>query len=115
MAEWQARMSSKEFAEWMAFYRIQPFGERRADFRFGSLQALMANVNRDPKKSKEFTPDMFTPDFEKALDEQEAQDAIPAHEQVWNKIRSVFGSRVKTPPPTRPTAPPSARGNGKRQ
>lgn len=29
--EAQERISSSEFAEWIAYYSIQPFGERRAD------------------------------------------------------------------------------------
>lgn len=103
MAEWQDAMSSHEFAEWMAFAKVQPFGELRNDFRSASLQALIANVNRDPKKSKPLTPQMFMPDFEKALDEQEEQEEIPEHERVWQKIRGVFGALVKRPAPTLPS------------
>lgn len=95
MAEWQEAMSSHEFAEWMAFAKIQPFGEVREDFRFASLQALIANVNRDPKKSKPITSEPFMPDFEKALDEQEEQEQMPEHERVWQKIKSVFGALAK--------------------
>jgi len=29
--EAQEKISSSEFAEWMEYYRLQPFGERRAD------------------------------------------------------------------------------------
>ena len=99
MAEWQAVMSSHEFSEWMAFFRIQPFGEWRGDFRMAQVLALTANVNRDPKKSAEVSAQDFMPDFEKALDEMEAQEEIPEHERLWNKVRTAFGGLVKRPTP----------------
>lgn len=91
-------MSSYEFAEWMAFFKIQPYGETRMDFRFAALQATITNVmtrtkNSDPIK----TAQDFMPDFEKALDEQETQEQVPEHERVWNRIKSVFGARAKKP------------------
>jgi hypothetical protein len=98
VAEWQEAMSSHEFAEWMAFAKIQPFGEVRADFRFASLQALIANTNRDPKKSKPFTHEAFMPDFERAIDELEEQEEVPEHARVWQKIKSVFGALAKRRP-----------------
>lgn len=85
----------------MAFFQLQPYGEWRADFRAASLMALIANVNRDPKNSKEFTPQDFMPDFEKALDERQTQEEVPEHERVWNKVRTAFGGLVK--PPSRPS------------
>ena len=44
--ELQARMSSSEFGEWVAFYSIEPFGDHIEDLRTGTLAALIANVNR---------------------------------------------------------------------
>lgn len=101
MAELQSAMSSQEFGEWMAFFQLQPYGEWRQDFRTANLMALIANVNRDPKKSKEFTPQDFMPDFEKALDERQAQEDVLEHERVWNKVKTAFGGLVK--PPSRPS------------
>lgn len=94
-------MSSREFTEWMSFFQLQPYGEWRADFRTASLMALIANVNRDPNKDKEFTPQDFMPNFEKALEEREAQEEIPAHERLWNKVKTAFGGLVK--PPSQPS------------
>jgi len=34
----------------MAFYRIDPWGEWRADVRSALLASLVANANRDPKR-----------------------------------------------------------------
>ncbi len=97
-------MSSHEFAEWMAFFQLQPYGEARADFRNASLMALIANVMTRTKDSDPIkTPGEFMPDFEKALDEREAQEEIPEHERLWQKIKSRFSGLVKkTPPPTPP-------------
>lgn len=111
MAEWQTAMSSCEFSEWMAFFQLQPYGEWRADFRTASVMALIANVNRDPKKTSEFTPQDFMPDFEKALDERQAQEEMPEHERVWNKVRSAFGGLVERPSPPTPL-PERERGDG---
>lgn len=51
-----AEVSSPELTEWMAYYRIEPFGEMVADQRHGIATAVLANVNRDPKR----TPEPYT-------------------------------------------------------
>jgi hypothetical protein len=49
----------------MAYAKIEPFGEERADLRAGIVASTIANVNRDPKRRvKPFTPDEFMPDFD---------------------------------------------------
>ena len=35
--------------------------EKRADYRSGVVAAILANVNRDPKKSKPYKPEDFFP------------------------------------------------------
>ncbi len=108
MAEWQDAMSSHEFAEWLAFRRIQPFGEWRDDWRMATLAAVITNAitrskDTDPiREAKDFMPD-----FEKALDEMEAQEEISEQERVMHKIKSVFGglaaaSRKKAARPPSP-------------
>lgn len=57
-------MSSKELAEWIAFYRIEPFGEVRGDLQAGIIASVIAEGNRDSKKRpKPYTPLDFIPDF----------------------------------------------------
>ena len=59
-----ARLSSRQISEWMAYYTLDPFGEERADLRFGMLMALLANMNRDPEKRREpYTAEEFMPKF----------------------------------------------------
>jgi hypothetical protein len=53
------RMDSAEMAEWMAFYRIEPFGEQREDVRAGIVASTIANFMQGGKKPKIFTPSDF--------------------------------------------------------
>lgn len=53
-------MSSSEFSAWLAFYRLEPFGEVRADFRAGLVCSTIANLVRD-SKAKALTPADFMP------------------------------------------------------
>lgn len=51
VAEWQAAMSSQEFAEWVACYALDPWGEERADLRAYTLAALATSLTgRDPRR-----------------------------------------------------------------
>lgn len=58
-------MSSTQLAEWMAFYRLEPWGDERADMRAGIVASTIANVNRDAKKRpKPYTPGDFMPQYD---------------------------------------------------
>ena len=43
LAEMRRRMSSDEFASWIAFDRMNPIGDRRIDTHFARLMALIAS------------------------------------------------------------------------
>lgn len=62
MAELQARMSSREFAEWTAYYRIEPFGQDRVDIPGAIIASTLANVFRG--EHEPFSPSDFMPSFE---------------------------------------------------
>ena len=55
-------MTASEFAEWYEFYRLDPWGEERADWRAGMIASVLANVNRG-KKGRTFKPEDFMPEF----------------------------------------------------
>lgn len=55
----------------MAYYRVSPFGDERADLRMGILASLLANVYRK-KGVKAFAPRDFMPFVEKARDNAQA-------------------------------------------
>jgi len=67
VAEAQARVSSREFAEWQAFLRVEPQGGGRLDVWMASLMAMLANLHRDPKarrrayRVKDFWPEWWKP------------------------------------------------------
>ncbi len=84
-------MSSAEFAEWMAYYAIEPFGEERADLRMGVLASLIANINRDPKKQREpFTPSDFMPRFE-----VEPQPKRVGWQEMLAKMKAIKGDKSR--------------------
>ena len=84
-------MDSRQLQAWMAYAAIEPFGEQRADLRNAMSMALIANVNRDGKKTpRAFKPHDFMPDFEKA-----ALSEPRTSETVWSDLKSKL-SRWKT-------------------
>ena len=80
MPEAQARCNSHEFAEEMAYYEIDPWGEDRADLRAGIIASTIANVNRESKR-KAFVPRDFMPDF----------DSKPKPAQSQREMAAVMG------------------------
>jgi hypothetical protein len=52
-------MEYSEYIEWLAYMRIEPLGERRADLQFAMLMAVIVNLWSDKKKK----PGDFMPDY----------------------------------------------------
>ena len=77
----QKEIDSREFAEWLAFDRVEPQGEFRADLRAGIIAAVIANVNRG-RGTPAFKPADFMPDFD--------QPAQPDSEAVGAKLRAAL-------------------------
>lgn len=58
-------MPYSEFVEWLAFSRIEPFGEERADWRAALVASVIAEVHRGrTKRRKPFQPKDFLLKFE---------------------------------------------------
>ncbi len=70
-----SEITSKQFAEWMAYSRLEPWGEDRDDLRMGIMASTMANVNRG-KNQKPYKPQDFMPSFEPETEEQAAERLI---------------------------------------
>lgn len=53
-----AHMSAREFAEWMAYSRIEPWGEERADYRAALICKISADIatpkGKQPMKLQDF-------------------------------------------------------------
>lgn len=85
--EAQARIDAPEFAEWMAFERLEPFGPQRDDERAGTIAATLANINRDSaKKSDPFMPTDFFPRLEDMMAEAEAALYEPPADELQGKL-----------------------------
>jgi len=69
--ECQECVSAHEFGEWYEYYKLDPFGELRADIRNAQLTAVFANAFRG-KGQRAFTPADFMLRF--GFDEVEAVD-----------------------------------------
>lgn len=66
-----AEMAPHHLGEWLAYHRIDPWGEYRADLRMGIHASVLANVNRDASKKPEpFRPVDFMPNFDPVADQQ---------------------------------------------
>jgi hypothetical protein len=70
-----AEMTSTQFAEWMAYAQLEPWGEERADLRAGIVASTVANSMRG-KKGKPFKPADFIPDFELVSEEEQTSRLI---------------------------------------
>jgi hypothetical protein len=70
-----SEISSVQYAEWLAYSALEPWGEERDDLRMAIIASTIANVNRG-KGQKAFTPDQFMPSFEQETEEQAAERMI---------------------------------------
>jgi hypothetical protein len=80
-----AEMTSLQFAEWMAYSRLEPWGEEREDLRAGIVASTIANVNLR-KGKKPFKPQDFMPSFEPVSEEEQAA-------RLLAKMRMALGGR----------------------
>jgi hypothetical protein len=79
-------MSSAEFAEWLAYQRLDgPLGPARDDWRSALVASVVANVNRNPKKrSRPYSPSDFIPDYAAAAG---VPKPPPTPQEVAAKVR----------------------------
>jgi len=70
-----AEMTSGAFAEWMAYSRIEPWGEDRDDLRIGILASMIANMFRE-KGKKAYAPQDFILNFEPEDNDAKVQKMI---------------------------------------
>lgn len=56
-------MPSYLLSEWIAYYKMEPFGEQRADLRAAIIACTVANSNRG-KDQKALKVEDFMPKFE---------------------------------------------------
>jgi hypothetical protein len=87
----QEEISSAEFGEWVAYYSIEPFGDRMADLRAGTVASVVANANRS-KDAPAFVPGDFVPWAKEPEPETPKQ---PSAEEVAAAVFGVNLSELK--------------------
>ncbi len=86
--EAQEKIDSQEFAHWIAFNQLEPFGEERQDLRFAMVCCLIANS----QSRKTFKLEDFMLKFDhdrKPMDSEEAQSILKS---ILNGNNSKSGS-----------------------
>lgn len=78
-----AEMPAGTWWEWLAYFKIEPFGPLQDDLRAGQVAAVVANTHRNRKKKtlawepKDFFPALKGPKRRQTLDEMlRAAEAI---------------------------------------
>lgn len=85
--ECQQHISAREFAEWQAYDRIEPFGVDRLPFYFGTIAATIANTQRSKSTDKVYQwYDFFEP-FERIETHQTVEEQI----QIVEMLNAAFG------------------------
>ena len=75
-------ITAQQFQEWIAYARMEPFDETRADYRVAMLAQLLANVNRDPKQKREpFTITDFLLKF--------GEETVAKQEPDWRRMKAM--------------------------
>ncbi len=82
VARAQREISSREFAEWMAYDRIDPIGRDRDDWRAVFLATLLANIHR-PKGKRPYRLKDFWPRWD---------NTEPDEEELARKIKAAMGA-----------------------
>lgn len=76
-------MDVDEFLTWIAYARIEPFPETRADVHTGMLMAQQYNMNRgkdaQAKSAADFMPRWYTPPVEVTADGIAIGNAMRTH------------------------------------
>lgn len=85
----------------MAFYRLEPLGEYRADLHAALMAMVMANIWRNPKKRRRtFGLRDFLLRFRVSDSEQDWQDQL----EIVTQLNAVFGGMdLRDSPPPQPS------------
>ena len=81
-------VSSREFSEWQAYDRVQPFGFERDNLMAGLVTAAVYNVHRDPRKTKVFQPSDFKLEMAGRSKGDGARERVKA---IFDRLKGMFG------------------------
>lgn len=80
-------ITAKQFAGWVAYARMEPFNELRADYRAASVVAMIANVNRGKGQKAVQLEDVML----KFGDEKPESKPARSPEDMERMMRMMFG------------------------
>jgi hypothetical protein len=83
-----SRLSSAQFAEWVAFLNIEPLEDHRNDSLLGQLLAMTGNVNR-AADTEPFDPRDFMPWIDRPSSKAEEPEPID-HETQTTRLKALF-------------------------
>jgi len=72
----QRWIDSKEFAEWKAFYMLEPFGPSREDERAGMMSACVVNAHK--ARGRLMMPEDFFPELKDGEPEEKGVEQMKA-------------------------------------
>lgn len=78
--ELAARIDSRELSEWMAYYNIEPFGERMMDMRFAQLSHLTAVAQGVTIAGRKPSPEDFMPRYNA---QKQSDEEIALKIELW--------------------------------
>jgi len=73
----------------MAYYSLEPFGDDLLDRQMAQLEALMANIHRDPKRSRSYKPGDFALRQEPGAGIQEDEQLTPS--EIYKRFKRSLG------------------------
>ena len=76
-----SHMSAREFAEWMAYSQIEPWGEERADLRAALICKVLADINT-PKGKQRAKLEDFMLRFDREKSTQTTEEMIGTVAQI---------------------------------
>ena len=83
-----SRLTSAQFAEWIAFLNIEPLEDHRNDALLGQLLSMTGNVNR-AENTEPFEPGDFMPWIERAPKKSDAVEPIDPETQT-KRLMALF-------------------------
>lgn len=88
-----AKITWREFLEWVTFFELEPFDQEREDLRAASICAAVANSVRNHKKRpKAFVPADFVLSFG---DHKRPKQTWQEQKQIGQMMAAMFNRRAK--------------------
>ena len=91
----QQEISSVEFAEWVAYYQLEPFGEDRADLRCGNITSTLINgfTALGGKTGNSKATDFILGDYD--LPQERTREKGVAMGKIFAQIAAAQNQKVK--------------------